>query len=650
MAASPDARFPNSQRIVWRFADCEFDELRFQLTVHGQPVELERKPLELLRYLLFRSDEVVRKEELLDAVWPGVTVVDASLATAVSKLRKVLGEQEIIQTVPRVGYRIAVPVVRIAPPDLTTEFAAEEHDLQPETPSAEMRRRSYFSGRRLLWAGAAIAVVLAVTIGLVGSRGRNTAAPQPVSLAILPFQNVSGSDSLDYLRSALPDEIAHTLASARSLTVRPLAASARFSDRAFDFRKLGHDLDVTRVITGHFLIMGDRLHITMEAVDTDQDRVVWHDSFDIASNNLLGMQEQLATISHGKLAEALGVPGFAADTPPRTTNEQAYELYLKSIALDWDNKTDNQAVELLRRAVLLDPNYGPAWGMLALRYYGAARFAGGGPEVMALSDAALDKELALNPDSLDPIAEMTIHRTERGDLVKAHQIALELVRRRPDDPNLHHVLSYVLRYGGSLDEAGRECEIAVLLATKVVWGSCSTTFMELGNYDRAKFFIRKDLSSEWSKAHAIEVLLRQGKTADALRVPAPQIPHWDSYKMLLACARGEPAAEIKSLAAKVEVDDDPEVNYLFAAHLAYCGQSEAALRMLKIAIDHHYCSFPSMDRDPLFNQLRTNPKFHTVRLAAMACHANFANDRENRQSEPTRSALEQSVPFSILPR
>jgi hypothetical protein len=279
--------------------------------------------------------------------------------------------------------------------------------------------------------------------------------------------------------------------------------------------------------------------------------------------------------------------------------------------------------------------------MLALRYYGAARFGGGGPDMMALSDAAAEKELALNPDSLDPIAEMTIHRAERGDLVKAHQIALELVHRKPDDPNLHHVLSYVLRYGGSLEEAGRECEIAVLLATKVVWGSCSTTFMELGNYDRARFFIRKDLSSEWSKAHAIEVLLREGKTAEALRIPAPQIPHWDSYKMLLACAGGAPPTEIQSLASKVEVDDDPEVDYLFAGHLAYCGQTAAALRMLQIAIDRHYCSFPSLDRDPLLSQLRTNPQFHKLRLAAMACHSDFVNDRDSRQSKPTKSSLEQ---------
>jgi DNA-binding winged helix-turn-helix (wHTH) protein/TolB-like protein len=638
-----DTAARGTHRDLWRFADCEFDDLRFQLFVNGHAVELERKPLELLRYLLSRSGEVVRKEELLEAVWPGLTVVDASLATAVSKLRKVLGEQDVIQTVPRVGYRIAIPVSRVPRPETPSETPEQKSTLT-EPPSPPLDRepsRTPWAPRRV-WAIAALVVTVAVSIGLVASRYRKPGLPQPPIVAILPFQNASGNGSLDYLRSALPDEIAHTLSSARSLTVRPLAASSRFSAPGVDFRKLGRDLDVNRAITGHYIILGDRLHITMEAVDTDQDRIIWQDNFDVATNNLLAMQEQITAMSHGKLAEALGVKGYTQESPPRTTNEEAYELYLKSIAVNWDNKNDREAIDLLRRAVLLDSNYGPAWGMLALRYYAAARFAGGGQEMMSLSDAALDKELALNPDSLDPIAEMTIHRTERGDLVKAHQIALELVSRKPDDPNLHHVLSYVLRYGGSLDEAGRECEIVVLLATKVVWGSCSTTFRELGNYDRARFFVRKDLSSEWSKSAAIEVLLRQGDTADALRVPTPQIPHWDSYKMLLACARGASPSEIQSLARNVEIDDDPEMDYMFAGHLAYCGQTAAALRMLKIAIDRNYCSYPAMDKDPFFNGLRTNANFQKLRQAGIACHNNFVSNRDTKKSPAYDTVSRQS--------
>jgi serine/threonine protein kinase/DNA-binding winged helix-turn-helix (wHTH) protein len=97
---------------VWRFADYEFDELARELRVKGRSVELETKPLDVLLQLLLHAGEVVTKEELLESVWPNVMVVDGSLATAVSKLRKAMGDEEhpAILTVPRVGYRLAVPV------------------------------------------------------------------------------------------------------------------------------------------------------------------------------------------------------------------------------------------------------------------------------------------------------------------------------------------------------------------------------------------------------------------------------------------------------------------------------------------------------------------------------------------------------------
>jgi tetratricopeptide (TPR) repeat protein len=377
----------------------------------------------------------------------------------------------------------------------------------------------------------------------------------------------------------------------------------------------------------------------MEAVDTRQDRIVWHDTFSVASGNLLELQEQIAAIARGRLARALGVTEFLPEQEPRATSEEAYELYLKSAALSFDPVPNRQGIDLLRRVVVLDPTYAPAWGMLSLRYYRKARFDGGGPEMMDFSDAAAEKELALNPDALDPLAELTIHRTERGDLVKAHEIAIELLHRRPDDSNLHHVLSYVLRYGGSLQESSRECDLVTLLAARVIWSSCSTTFMELGDYKRAMDFLRKDLGSEWSKAHGIEVHLRDGNTSEALQIPAPQIPHWDSYKMLLACARHAPQAEIHFLAAKVEVDDDPEVDYFFAAHLAYCGQTSASLRMLRTAIDRNYCSYPAMDKDPFFDSLRTNPQFLKLRRAGITCHDDFASNREKTVTAATTRSL-----------
>src|SRR5271169_6638229 len=97
---------------LWRFGDSEFDELGRELRVKGGAVELESKPLDVLLQLLLHAGEVVTKEELLESVWPDVMVVDGSLATAVSKLRKAMGDEDhpAIVTIPRVGYRLGVPV------------------------------------------------------------------------------------------------------------------------------------------------------------------------------------------------------------------------------------------------------------------------------------------------------------------------------------------------------------------------------------------------------------------------------------------------------------------------------------------------------------------------------------------------------------
>jgi serine/threonine protein kinase/DNA-binding winged helix-turn-helix (wHTH) protein len=100
----------------FRFGTAEFDEARFDLCVSGLPVEVQRKPLEILALLLSRPGEVVTKEELLEAVWKGRPTVENVLANAVAKLRGALGEENAarITTVPRVGYRFDGPLQRIA--------------------------------------------------------------------------------------------------------------------------------------------------------------------------------------------------------------------------------------------------------------------------------------------------------------------------------------------------------------------------------------------------------------------------------------------------------------------------------------------------------------------------------------------------------
>jgi non-specific serine/threonine protein kinase len=139
---------------IWRFGDCEFDESLRQLRVDGQLVELESKPLDVLHQLLLHAGEVMTKNELLDLVWPGVAVVEGSLATAVSKLRKAISDeaQTVVLTVPRVGYRLGTPVQsrRISLPPLP-ELGFQVGDLVPGRDQWVLHRKLDVSPSSEVW-------------------------------------------------------------------------------------------------------------------------------------------------------------------------------------------------------------------------------------------------------------------------------------------------------------------------------------------------------------------------------------------------------------------------------------------------------------------------------------------------------------------
>ncbi|NMN04854.1 MULTISPECIES: winged helix-turn-helix domain-containing protein [unclassified Novosphingobium] len=110
MAPDPETAESTARRL-WTFGKCAFNEAQWAFTMAGTPIEIEAKPLEILLELLRHAGEVVTKDELLDTVWPGLTVVEGSLTTAISKLRKAMGDEgRLIETVPRIGYRLAGPV------------------------------------------------------------------------------------------------------------------------------------------------------------------------------------------------------------------------------------------------------------------------------------------------------------------------------------------------------------------------------------------------------------------------------------------------------------------------------------------------------------------------------------------------------------
>ena len=187
MASQKPHAAERRQGRTWTFANCTFDENGWALFVDGEKVGLESKPLELLHELLLNAGKVVAKDELLDRIWPGVIVVEASLPTAVRKLRLALGDDRggraIIETVAGIGYRLAVPVEverRSAGPSVPTP-AVGAADRRAATATAGPAAAVGGPGfRRLFLAGAAVAVLAAALVLGIGQLREVVAGPETI--------------------------------------------------------------------------------------------------------------------------------------------------------------------------------------------------------------------------------------------------------------------------------------------------------------------------------------------------------------------------------------------------------------------------------------------------------------------------------------
>ena len=167
---------------------------------------------------------------------------------------------------------------------------------------------------------------------------------------------------------------------------------------------------------------------------------------------MIGLQEQLTTqVQHGLLPILGGATGAVEATASRPKNQQAYDFYLRSVAVPHDPGPNKEAIKMLEWAVGIDPTYAPAWEALGQRYYFDSLFGGGGETMFQRSNSAYERAVTLDPSRVMAASLLITNRVERGELGRAYDAATDLVQRRPQSADAHFALSYVLRYAGMLE-------------------------------------------------------------------------------------------------------------------------------------------------------------------------------------------------------
>lgn len=193
------------------------------------------------------------------------------------------------------------------------------------------------------------------------------ALPNKPSIAVLPFQNMSGDPEQDYFADGMVEDIITALARFKSLFVIARNSSFTYKGRAVDIKQVGRELGVRYILEGSVRKASNRLRVTGQLIDAVNGAHVWADRFDGSVADVFDLQDEIASKVAGVIAPALQAAEIERVVNRPTADLDAYDLYLRALPLvrAWAREPVLNALDLLSQAIQRDPNYGPALGAAA---------------------------------------------------------------------------------------------------------------------------------------------------------------------------------------------------------------------------------------------------------------------------------------------
>jgi TolB-like protein/DNA-binding winged helix-turn-helix (wHTH) protein/cytochrome c-type biogenesis protein CcmH/NrfG len=348
-----------------RFDEYILDLQRGCLLAGDEEIALRPKTFEFLRYLVSNPGRLVSKDELLAAVWPNIVVTEDSLVQCVTELRRALRDQEqrLIKTVQRRGYRFEAALSAEPSAALPggTAVPIQSATVEAPAPSRDDPRRADRAGRKAMLAAVGAFALLIPALGAswwwVGAGDRFT-APPPLSIAVLPFNNLSEEPDHETIAAGVSIDLTTDLSRIPGAFVIAHGTAQTFKGQNVDARQVGRDLNVRYVIVGSLRRSGNELRIDVDLVEAGSGRHLWTERFTLERNEIAAWQDEIV----GRIASALNFRLARVETE-RTLRERrdypdAYDLTTQGWALIYTAKSPENydaARKLFRQALGRNP-------------------------------------------------------------------------------------------------------------------------------------------------------------------------------------------------------------------------------------------------------------------------------------------------------
>jgi TolB-like protein/DNA-binding winged helix-turn-helix (wHTH) protein/Tfp pilus assembly protein PilF len=551
----------------YRFGLFELDSRHGELRKQGRRIRLRGRPFDILVLLLGRGGELITREELRQELWAADTFVDFDhgLNSAVNRLREALGDSaehpRFIETLPKRGYRFIAPIT-VSEPPASPAPAADAADpalpplVDPSAPASESpplsARPVSTAARYAIWVatGALVAAVVLVVL-YVQPSGPAHPPPGKMTLAVLPFENLSNDSDQDFFSDGFTEEM---IAELGKLDPDRLGVIARTTTKLYknsrkNIGQIRQELGVDYVLEGSIRRAGSRVRITAQLIQASNMTHLWAESYDRDVADVLAIQREVAMRISKSLALALN-RSAAGRTGPGSTSSSAHELYLRGRFFR-DQATEEstrKAIQYFQRAIETDPYYARAYAGLADAYclLGSPGWEVDRPGLLLQkAQANAERALTIDPQSAEAHAVLSLvqlmYRWDRAGSEREIQAAIRL---NPSFAQAHQYYSTTLMTLRRFDEAIAEARRALELDPLSV--PASTTLA-----------IRYYYASR-----PVEATAQFLKTLDTN--PEFGVAHWG----LAQCyrQRGESERELDELQRAVELSGN---SAYMRAHLAY---------------------------------------------------------------------------------